>query len=46
MSEPELLAYMSGTNDDFDLPRWHTQQSHDTLSSSAQAAQSAPQASY
>ncbi|KAF7792344.1 hypothetical protein EIP86_003380 [Pleurotus ostreatoroseus] len=45
MSEPELLAYMSGTNDDFDLPRWHTQQSHDTLSSSAQAAQSATQAS-
>lgn len=39
------MAYMSGTNDDFDLPRWHTQQPHDTLSSSAQAAQSATQAS-
>ena len=36
---------MSGTNDDFDLPRWHTQQPHDALSSSAQAAQSAAQAS-
>ena len=45
MSEPELLAYMSATNDDFDLPRWHTQQPHDALSSSAQAAQSAAQAS-
>ena len=45
MSEPELLAYMSGTNDDFDLPRWHTQLPHDALSSSAQAAQSAAQAS-
>lgn len=46
MSEPELLAYMSGTNEDFDLPRWHTQPLHDGLSSSAQAAQSAAQASY
>ena len=46
MSEPELLAYMSGTNEDFDLPRWHTQSIHDSLSSSAQAAQSAAQASY
>ena len=45
MSEPELLAYMS-TNDDFDLPRWHTQQPHDALSSSAQAAQTAAQSSY
>ena len=45
MSEPEL-AYMTGTNEDFDLPRWHTQSIHDTLSSSAQAAQSAAQASY
>ncbi|TCD69830.1 dual specificity protein kinase yak1 [Steccherinum ochraceum] len=45
MSEPELLAYMTGTNDDFDLPRWHTQLPHDALSSSAQAAQSAAQAS-
>lgn len=32
-------------NDDFDLPRWHTQLPHDALSSSAQAAQSAAQAS-
>lgn len=46
MSEPELLAYMTGTNEDFDLPRWHTQPLHDGLSSSAQAAQSAAQASY
>ncbi|KAI0949590.1 hypothetical protein AcW1_009149 [Taiwanofungus camphoratus] len=46
MSEPELLAYMTGTNDDFDLPRWHTQTLHDGLSSSAQAAQAAAQASY
>ncbi|CCM01143.1 uncharacterized protein FIBRA_03191 [Fibroporia radiculosa] len=45
MSEPELLTYMTGTNDDFDLPRWSTQ-THDGLSSSAQAAQSAAQASY
>ncbi|KAJ3473507.1 hypothetical protein NLI96_g12969 [Meripilus lineatus] len=45
MSEPELLAYMSGTNEDYDLPRWHTQLPHDSLSSSAQAAQSAAQAS-
>lgn len=46
MSEPELLAYMTGGNDDFDLPRWSTQTLHDNLSSSAQAAQSAAQASY
>ena len=45
MSEPEL-AYMTGTNEDFDLPRWHTQTVHDSLSSSAQAAQSAAQANY
>lgn len=44
MSEPELLAYMTG-NDDFDLPRWHTQQPHETLSSSAQAGQAAGQPS-
>lgn len=44
MSEPEL-AYMPG-NDDFDLPRWQTHQFHDTLSSSAQAAQAAQQASF
>ena len=37
---------MSSTNEDFDLPRWHTQSLHDSLSSSAQAAQSAAQASY
>ncbi|KAI1794082.1 hypothetical protein LXA43DRAFT_867179, partial [Ganoderma leucocontextum] len=37
---------MTGTNEDFDLPRWHTQSIHDSLSSSAQAAQSAAQASY
>src|SRR6266404_3557029 len=29
MSEPEL-AYMSGANDDFDLPRWQTQSTHST----------------
>lgn len=46
MSEPETLAYMTGTNDDFDLPRWSTQTLHDGLSSSAQAAQTAAQASY
>lgn len=45
MSEPELLAYMSGANEDYDLPRWHTQVPNDSLSSSAQAAQSAAQAS-
>ena len=27
MSEPEL-AYMTGVNDDFDLPRWQTQSAH------------------
>ncbi|KAI0780109.1 hypothetical protein C8Q74DRAFT_1171040, partial [Fomes fomentarius] len=37
---------MTGTNEDFDLPRWHNQSLHDSLSSSAQAAQSAAQASY
>ncbi|KAI0663561.1 hypothetical protein C8Q70DRAFT_883229, partial [Cubamyces menziesii] len=37
---------MTGTNEDFDLPRWHTQPMHDNFSSSAQAAQSAAQASY
>ncbi|TBU33847.1 hypothetical protein BD309DRAFT_820453, partial [Dichomitus squalens] len=37
---------MTGTNEDFDLPRWHTQSLHDSLSSSAQAAQTAAQASY
>lgn len=42
MSEPDTLAYMT---DDFALPRWNTQQTHDGLSSSAQAAQSAAQAS-
>ena len=42
MSEPDTLAYMT---DDFALPRWNTQQPHDSLSSSAQAAQSAAQAS-
>lgn len=31
--------------DDFALPRWNTQQPHDSLSSSAQAAQAAAQAS-
>jgi dual specificity protein kinase YAK1 len=42
MSEPDTLAYMT---DDFALPRWNTQQPHDGLSSSAQAAQAAAQAS-
>ncbi|KAI0699859.1 hypothetical protein BC835DRAFT_1456025 [Cytidiella melzeri] len=42
MSEPDTLAYMT---DDFALPRWNTQQPNDGLSSSAQAAQSAAQAS-
>ncbi|KAH9929488.1 uncharacterized protein BXZ73DRAFT_24234, partial [Epithele typhae] len=37
---------MAGTNEDFDLPRWHTQSIHDPLSSSAQAAQAAAQAPY
>ena len=39
MSEPEL-AYMSGANDDFDLPRWQTQSTHlpsDILPSSTAA---------
>jgi dual specificity protein kinase YAK1 len=45
MTEPEL-AYMTGTNDDFDLPRWQTQAHLEPLSSSAQAAQSAAQAPY
>lgn len=43
MSEPDTLAYMT---DDFALPRWNTQQPHDSLSSSAQAAQSAQASSY
>jgi len=45
MSEPEL-AYMTGTNDDFDLPRWQTQTHHDSLSSSAQTAHAVTQPSY
>ena len=45
MSEPEL-AYMTGSNDDFDLPRWQSHHFHDPLSSSAQAAQAAQQATY
>ena len=43
MSEPEL-AYMSGSNEDFDLPRWQTHHFQDNFSSSAQAAQTAQQA--
>ena len=45
MSEPEL-AYMTNSNDDFDLPRWQTQAQIEPLSSSAQAAQAAARASY
>ena len=48
MSEPEL-AYMSGANDDFDLPRWQTQSAHipsDILPSSTQSAHSAANPSY
>ena len=45
MSEPEL-AYMTNSNDDFDLPRWQTQAHIEPLSSSAQAAQAAVRASY
>src|SRR6266851_2356895 len=48
MSEPEL-AYMSGANDDFDLPRWQTQSAHipsDLLPSSIQSAHSAANPSY
>jgi dual specificity protein kinase YAK1 len=45
MSEPEL-AYMTGTNDDFDLPRWQTQTHHDSLSSSVQTAHVPSQPSY
>ncbi|KAI6026322.1 kinase-like protein, partial [Pisolithus microcarpus] len=45
MSEPEL-AYMTNSNDDFDLPRWQTQAHIEPLSSSAQAAQAAARASY
>lgn len=43
MSEPELVAYMTG-NEDFDLPRWQPHHYQDPLSSSAQAAQAAQQA--
>ena len=42
MSEPEL-AYMSGANDDFDLPRWQTQSAHvpsDLLTSSTHSGTS------
>ena len=45
MSEPEL-AYMTGNNEDFDLPRWQNHHFTDPLSSSAQAAQAAQQAAY
>ena len=45
MSEPEL-AYMTGSNEDFDLPRWQTHNFQDTLSSTAQAAQAAQQAGF
>ncbi|KAG1715757.1 hypothetical protein ID866_1425 [Astraeus odoratus] len=45
MSEPEL-AYMTNSNDDFDLPRWQTQAHIEPLSSSAQAAQAAARASF
>jgi hypothetical protein len=45
MSEPEL-AYMTTTNEDFDLPRWQTHAHLEPLSSSAQAAQAAARASY
>jgi dual specificity protein kinase YAK1 len=48
MSEPEL-AYMSGANDDFDLPRWQTQSAHvpsDILPSSTQSTHSAANPSY
>lgn len=37
---------MTGSNEDFDLPRWQTHHFQDPLSSSAQAAQAAQQASY
>lgn len=48
MSEPEL-AYMSGANDDFDLPRWQTQSAHvpgDLLPSSTQSTHSTTNSSY
>jgi dual specificity protein kinase YAK1 len=47
MSEPEL-AYMSGVNDDFDLPRWQTQSAHvpSDLLPSAQSSHSAANPSY
>lgn len=45
MSEPEL-AYMTGNNEDFDLPRWQTHNFQDTLSSTAQAAQAAQQGGF
>ena len=43
MSEPEL-AYMSGANDDFDLPRWQTQSTH--LPSDILPSSTAPNPSY
>ena len=47
MSEPEL-AYMSGVNDDFDLPRWQTQSAHvpSDILPSAQSSHSAANPSY
>ena len=50
MSEPEL-AYMTGSNDDFDLPRYAqdslaTYNDPPLSSSSAQAAHAAQQAAY
>ena len=47
MSEPEL-AYMSGVNDDFDLPRWQTQSAHvpSDLLPSTQSSHSTANPSY
>jgi hypothetical protein len=47
MSEPEL-AYKSGVNDDFDLPRWQTQSAHvpSDLIPSSQSSHSAANPSY
>ena len=47
MSEPEL-AYMTGVNDDFDLPRWQTQSAHipGDILPSAQSSHSATNPSY
>jgi dual specificity protein kinase YAK1 len=47
MSEPEL-AYMTGVNDDFDLPRWQTQSAHlpSDLLPSAQSSHPAANPSY